>query len=270
MLSKVKAEDSRVEEDAYEEMLSDFISYMNESDESKKKDYLYFLISARARELIASALNGYEMSLEDAIKIISLKRPREKKKEIKKVLTAAFDNLIEFAAAEEYQCIKEVDAMDVGEDENACLPVFNRYNRQYAETENEDAEHAMRMALCWLAYEQWTVLTYTTMQDERVRPWHRTYEGVQYPKRDFPEWLIPPIEHRCRCFLVEESAEGSVFGKVENTPKIPEGFNMTFCESVSKGGKIFSHHHPYFNIDEQDKPWIEDMINQVKQNILNG
>ncbi len=106
------------------------------------------------------------------------------------------------------------------------------------------------------------------MGDERVRPWHMQYEGYTAPKELFPDWLIPPIEHRCRCFLVPAS-DG--IGSIENVnnriidiPEMPDWFNRTFKESVCKGGRIFSDEHPYFQVDGSNVERLGEIAQRIK------
>lgn len=104
------------------------------------------------------------------------------------------------------------------------------------------------------------------MGDERVRPWHLQYEGYTAPKSQFPAWLIPPIEHQCRCFLVEDnrsSTMGAIQASVE--PQMPEWFNRTFKESVAFGGRIFSDEHPYFQVDERHVGRLNAIARRIKE-----
>ena len=119
-----------------------------------------------------------------------------------------------------------------------------------------------------------TSLMYMTQGDERVRPWHLQYEGFTAPKSRFPAWLIPPIEHQCRCYLVEVDGVDFKLGNVQNKamqiPEMPDWFNLTFKESVALGGKIFSEYHPYFQIEEDKVETVRDIADRIKKKYING
>ena len=118
----------------------------------------------------------------------------------------------------------EEEYEDTEEYEDDCEDACQRYNKTYADTENDDIEFAMGVAAGWVKYNDDSVLIYTTQGDERVRPWHADLEGISYPKSSFPEWLIPPIDWGCRCYLEEDSggivvnSENSInaFGMIDN------------------------------------------------------
>ena len=158
--------------------------------------------------------------------------------------------------------------VDLAEAEN----IFHRYNSIYANIENEDIEYAMGIAAGWILYSNNTVLTYMTQGDNRVRPWHLALEGTSYRKASFPAWLIPPIEHGCRCFLVEESADvlnqsklSQVMGQII---EMPDFVNPVFKESVAKGGRIFSDAHSYFIIPKKHKKRLRTIANKIKDKWL--
>ena len=105
-----------------------------------------------------------------------------------------------------------------------------------------------------------------------MRPWHLALEGTSYRKASFPAWLIPPIEHGCRCFLVEESADvlnqsklSQVMGQII---EMPDFVNPVFKESVAKGGRIFSDAHSYFIIHKKHKKRLRTIANKIKDKWL--
>ena len=189
---------------------------------------------------------------------------------------AAFDNLIDFAVSEEYQMFIDVaesldEDDDSGEDEDEeILQIFKTYNHRYSKIENSDIEYAMLVAASLVSVKKNTVLTFMTQGDERVRPWHRQYEGYSAPKSSFPHWLVPPIEHMCRCYLVEDDVYDLV--KADTTSRelqMPDWFNPTFKESVAFGGRIFSDEHPYFQINPQHLEALHEIANNIKDQYFN-
>lgn len=103
------------------------------------------------------------------------------------------------------------------------------------------------------------------MGDERVRPWHLQYEGYSAPRSQFPSWLIPPIEHQCRCFLVEDT-KSTLMADVQaaKKPQMPDWFDRTFKESVANGGRIFSDEHSYFQIDKRHVKRLGKISDMIK------
>ena len=103
------------------------------------------------------------------------------------------------------------------------------------------------------------------MGDERVRPWHLQYEGYSAPRSQFPSWLIPPIEHQCRCFLVEDT-KSTLMADVQaaRKPQMPDWFDRTFKESVVNGGRIFSDEHSYFQIDKRHVKRLGEISDRIK------
>ncbi|MCS3352343.1 phage minor head protein [Bacteroides uniformis] len=130
----------------------------------------------------------------------------ERERQQRDILIAAIDNLVDFAAAEEYSMLGELPETADEQDMEAHEKICRRYNLVHAEEENNQVFFAASMAAWWMAVDMDTVLTYMTQGDERVRAWHLSLEGISFRKSEFPPELIPPIEWGCRCFLV---AEGS-------------------------------------------------------------
>lgn len=244
-------------------------------------DSLEDLMEARADFAIHHALDGFGIDIEEALKLINEAEDLTSEQQAQKTaIVAAIDNLADFAVVEEYQMADDMAEMEealepeeveVMEDEDwqaYYLPVFSKFNDRYARTENMDIEYAMIMASYLSALRENTVLTYMTMGDERVRPWHLQYEGYSAPKSQFPSWLIPPIEHQCRCYLVEDPMP--IVGSIQAaaTPKMPEWFNRTFKESVALGGRIFSDEHPYFQVDERHVGRLNAITKRIKSKYL--
>lgn len=229
------------------------------------------LMNLRAQQLIGRALQGFGMSLEEALELLQSSEEGlgrvDKEKRI--AIHAAIDNLVDFAVAEEYQMVDNLNFDEENpteNDEEEALKVFKTYNQRYAKVENEDVEYAMIVAAGLVTVRSTTMLTYMTQGDERVRPWHRTYEGYSAPKSSFPHWLIPPIEHQCRCFLIEDDVYNQLNVQAARTGKLemPDWFNPTFKESVAFGGRIFSDEHPYFQVDEAHVEKLSEISARIK------
>lgn len=243
------------------------------------------LMEMRSEFLVHHAFDGFGMTWEDALEILRKEESLTNEEAAKRnVIVAAVDNLVDFAVAQEYQMtqnlpdFEELDDWDIdpeeiedeeGED-NPFILVFAKYNKQYAAVENADVYYAMLVASGLVGVAETTTLTYMTQGDERVRPWHLQYEGYSAPKHRFPAWLVPPIEHQCRCYLVEDTEQmeiGGVQDAMVQVPQMPFWFNRTFKECVAFGGRIFSDEHPYFNIGASDNERLQAIAERIKDKL---
>lgn len=251
----------------------------NYGDMTERWDLLEEMMSLRAEFAFNHAVKGFGMDFEKALELIRSHNDGLTKleQEQRDILVAALDNLVDFAVAEEFQMSQNLpDDIDLDNSEaiDECDEIFKRYNITYSDVENDDIEYAMGVAAGWVSYRDNTVLTYMTQGDERVRPWHMALEGISYPKYEFPTWLIPPIEHGCRCFLVEEDL--NIFGasskieQVEGAVMIqrPDFINPVFEDSVCKGGRIFGPAHSYFTIPKKYKNRLKTISKKIKSKWL--
>lgn len=270
------------EKKEYEALLVIFERFINSIDsEMEYWEIMEELMALRADFAIQHAIEGFGMDWEAALEIIrtsDISGLSDEDQNRREVLLAAIDNLVDFAVAEEYRMTldmeEEIEDAEGDEEElEIAMKVFKKYNSQYANVENSDIKYAMMVAAGIIFIPKSTSLMYMTQGDERVRPWHLQFEGFTAPKSDFPGWLIPPIEHQCRCYLV---ADGEVSGKMQDIqnaisiPEIPDWFNPTFKESVAFGGRIFSDEHPYFQIEEADIDKLQHIAESIKGKYLNG
>lgn len=242
-------------------------------------DLLEEMMSLRAEFAFNHAIQGFGMDFEKALELLRNHNDglSKQEKEQRDILVAALDNLVDFAVAEEFQMSDSLPD-DIDPDDEECMDecdyVCERYNDTYASIENGDIEYAMGVAAGWLTYRDNTVLTYMTQGDERVRPWHLALEGTSYRKSEFPSWLIPPIEHGCRCFLVEE--DSSVLGASSKLEQVegaiilqkPDFINPVFEESVCKGGRIFGPAHSYFTVPKKYKKRLKAISKRIKDKWL--
>lgn len=247
-------------------------------DMESREDLLEEMMRLRFEFAFNHAIKGFGMDFEQAMALIRNTNDglSQLEQEQRTILLAALDNLVDFAVAEEYQMTKGLPDEWGEEDEESmkeCDKVFDRYNDTYAEIENGDIEYALGIAAGWVRVSLDTVLVYMTQGDERVRPWHLALEGTAYRKAEFPAWLIPPIEHGCRCFLIEEGADMLDESKIadvmmERHEEIPDFVNPVFQDSVCKGGRIFGAAHSYFNVAKKDKNKLREIAQKIKDEWL--
>lgn len=270
-------DDKERDEKEYLALLAIFEHFVgSDADEDGRLEAVEELMALRASHIIGHALDGFNITLEDALELLRNKDGLSELDAARRdIVVAAVENLIDFAVAEEYQMLSELPDLDEEEEhegltEDDVYAIFDRYNKRYAYVENKDAEYAMIIAAGLVAMKPTTNLTYMTQGDERVRPWHLQYEGVSAPKASFPAWLIPPIEHMCRCFLIEDTVTNSVQAANKKKLEMPDWFNPTFKESVALGGRIFSDEHPYFQIVPEHNKALQSITQRIKDKYFNA
>lgn len=231
----------------YEVILKAFLELLDRWNNSAESlEALTDIITNRAAFLIERVITGMSLDFDEALTILRNHNDftSDTQRQQRDILVAAIDNLVDFAAAEQYAMLQELPKRpdESHYDQYECI--CKHYNLTWAAQENEDVLYAATMAAWWITVSSDAMLTYMTQGDERVRPWHAALEGVSYPKSEFPAELIPPIEYACRCYLVAEGI-GAVAGSLPMSKTAPS-VHPVFRESLCKGGRIFSDKHPYF------------------------
>jgi len=277
-------EEKAAQEKEYKSLLALFIAMLKNLDkESSLEEDFEALATLRAQFAMNHAFAGFKIDNEKAIQLLksigdeSLTDLDKKKRDR---LVAAVENLVDFSVAEEYQVLQDtLNAYDIygdvdfNDDEMMEMyeDICSHYNKKYAYVENKDIEYSMGIALWWILQSDNVYLTYMTQNDDRVRPWHFALQGFTARKSEFPQWMIPPIEWRCRCFL--ESSDGGVYAKAPNIhdvmaktdiPEKPKELDGVFDESIAKCGRIFGKAHPYFKIDKKDAKWLKEVAKRIK------
>lgn len=242
--------------------------YELQENNDERWEVIEDIITLRASFLIDRALSGLRMDFDYAFNLLRNFNDftTEKERQERIILVAAIENLVDFAASEEITMMNELPDERMFNGIDVYGSTFEKYNLLYASQENQDVLHAATIAAWWLTVDEESVLTFMTQADERVRAWHLSMEGISFPKRDFPSELIPPIEWGCRCFLISNGF-GSIVNSLGKT-EYKKHINPVFCESLAKGGKIFSPAHPYFKIPLPEQ--VKVTVNRIKEkfNIL--
>lgn len=231
------------------------------ADSAERPSALEELVALRAGSLVERVLSGLGLDLERALEILARRDdfPSQQERERRDILVAGLENMIDFAAAEEWSMCRELPEELHEEEYELCDGIFDRYNGRRAAQENLDVQFAASMAAWWITLSPELMLTFTTQGDERVRPGHAALEGVSYPKHEFPAELIPPIEYGCRCYLTPTGAAAVAGAAVVDTTEI----DPVFGESLCRGGRIFSAAHPYFR--HPLPPALQRYVDTVKQ-----
>lgn len=226
------------------------------------------IIMLRTASLYSSVLEGLKMNFDRALELLRNHNDFTtlQEKEERDILVSAIENLVEFAAAQEYAMMKDVREHSQDEGFEDYEEICEKYNLTYAETENEQVLFAAGIAGWWINQSPDTWITYMTQGDERVRDTHQALEGLTYPKNSFPSDLIPPIEWGCRCYLLSDGNEASVSASLKNDFR--KKVNPVFAESLAMKGKIFSGVHPYFTSDFRKHTRLQTIIKRIKDKLL--
>jgi hypothetical protein len=245
-------------------ILASFLRLLDRWDNGAQSlEIIADIIAHRTAFLVERVLDGMRLDFDEALALLRNHNDftTATDRQRRDILVAAIENIVDFAAAEEYSMLmelpEELDDADWGEYERIC----ERYNLVWAAQENGDVFHAAKMAAWWITLAPDTMLTFMTQGDEKVRPWHEELEGLSYPKSAFPAELIPPIEYNCRCSLVAEGY-GAVVGALSKKARVPK-VHPVFRESLCTGGRIFSGEHPYFS--RPLPPKLQKVVRGIKQ-----
>lgn len=286
--SSIPATDEAQNEKEYKQLMGLFTQLLSRlRDADTKEEALEELANYRATCMIEKAIVPFYMDVEEALQLLRSTNDEyltQNERDKKDRLIKAIDNIIEFCTCAEYHAMIEaeeqneeddidlegvsLDNVDEDDEDDPVLPYWKinrRYNHTYKDTEEDDVVYAMGICYAWLRHGDNEELTYMTQNDDRVRPWHYALQGFTAPKKDFPAWMIPPIEWRCRCFLLTSS--GDVFAKsaITTAPEMPKELDGVFAESICTGGRIFSDKHPYFTISSWDKNMLDRISNNIKE-----
>ena len=221
------------------------------------------IIDRRSYFMFGFCAERFNLDIDDALNIVRegnerVMDPFERSR--RKCLVAAIDNLIDFSVAAEAQMYMDLEN---GEDEDP-EDTFKLYNETYARVENDDVSFTAGMASSFISFPEYATIMYMTQGDERVRDSHRALEGLSFPKYAFPEGLIPPIDWRCRCYLMETYSPPNYSKFDDYEGKIEKAVNPVFKESLAVGGRIFGQDHPYFTIDSRLRDPVLSVSSRLK------
>lgn len=152
--------------------------------------------------------------------------------------------------------------------------IDNTYNRNYLNAEYKFAVQSSQMAVKWHEFEKdgdRYLLQYRTASDDKVRPEHAVLNGTTLPIDD-PFWnsYLPPLDWGCRCTTVQvsrnkypmsDSQEACAAG--ERATALPK--QKIFRFNPGKDKIVFPPKHPYFKLAKQDKPVVQEIVEEQSQ-----
>ena len=175
--------------------------------------------------------------------------------------TALKNNGFQFSAAKTFQQIREMsdfvtdeagNLRKFSEYEAKAKEIFGKYNRNWLRTEIAQASNSAQMASKWLEIEEdkeiFPFLRYVTAGDGKVRPDHKTLDGViKRVDDDFWNTFYPPNGWNCRCTVLQEAEAVETPDADIKTPEIPDSMKI----NVGKQKVLFGPEHPYFIVSPQ-------------------
>lgn len=289
-IAETSDDDKAQHKKEFEALTALFVNFLKNIHSDSREEAEYALMELRADLIINHAYDGFQIDEEEALQLLkniddnSLTKEDKEKRDR---LVAAVENLIMFAVCEEYHVAEKATSLyhsrvDADEDYDIDFndpddiegydDINALYNDAYALVENGDVAYAMGVARMWLGFGSDELLTYWTMNDAKVRPWHMALQGYTARRDEFPSWMIPPIEYNCRCFLISSDSADEVWNKgvelrrvMGKAPQKPKQLkNSVYSESVAKCGKIFGDAHPYFTINDSDKEFLDKCVKRIK------
>lgn len=132
------------------------------------------------------------------------------------------------------------------------LKINERYNVDWLAVEQSAAFRQSQAIESWIRVQEdkdiFPLLKYSTARDARVRPSHRSLDGVVKPV-DSPFWdrWFPPNGWHCRCIV--QRLRSAAVSQIQT----PENTDFNFNTNVGKTGLIFSNAHPYFEVPPEFK-----------------
>lgn len=179
------------------------------------------------------------------------------------------DNLIKsanrFVAHKQYQQVKlfeklrgEITDLDAFKAEGRKL--FSQFNETFLEAEYDTVISASQSAFNYAQQleiaQDFPLLEYRTLRDNRVRPEHVALDGIVLPvNHSFWRRYTPPNGWNCRCFTVSvvdddrqitELTEDLIKQVRDETPEV-------FRNNPALTGKLFADSHPYFDVTRQER-----------------
>lgn len=214
------------------------------------------------------------------------------KKEISKAVREVFDNVISssekelvdkllsdiqyFSGFKSYRELKEVTNLLV--DKNGALKSFdtfqkdviylnNNYNLNYLKAEYNHAVASSQMAKKWQIFDETKDLfdlQYVAVKDDRTRADHSKLNGIVEPVDSaFWDTFYPPNGWNCRCTVkrVKKGTSGKEVSS-EEMNKVKNDMPSMFWANTAKKGVVFPEKHPYFNVSDEEKSKINEILNK--------
>jgi SPP1 gp7 family putative phage head morphogenesis protein len=183
-------------------------------------------------------------------------------------------NVYMFSAAKTFQQTRELTDLITDEENNVrtfkdfytdASSVYDKYNKDYAQTEYRTAIESAQMGVRWNQIQEdkdiFPLLKITVVEDSLTSDICKPLEGITLPVND-PFWdkYYPPNHWNCRSSVLQLD-EGKVSNKKEVKHAIEHAddeMQDSFRMNVGKDGYVFSPEHPYFQVPKEDKQFAKE------------
>ena len=259
-----------------------FTAQLRTEEYYAKDNSLFAVFTRLAKSVFTGTMKGvidngsytyYNEEFQTAIKdafgkdIIKFKKGSPERKLYEQLLFDAKN----FAAHKSYRVVNELKALaqkfnKTGEEEFLTISqkIHNTQNGAYLQTEFNAFVATTQNAEQFLSYQKdkdiFPYLRFQTVGDDRVRKEHKVLNGITLPiDHPFFDTHIPPLDHECRCELVQETKGARVTheDKLKDLPNLP----AEFAHNTAKTGRVYTDKHPYYqDVADSDKKKIEKFI----------
>lgn len=201
-----------------------------------------------------------------------------------RTMQSLHDNVTFFSAAKTFQQVNDMQFERFDENgflrsfndfKKEALPIFNKYNVDWLETEWNTSVSQSQSAEQWIGIQankkDLPLLQYRTANDARVRDAHKAWDGIIRPVGD-PFWdtRLPNNGYNCRCIVIQLPGGDSTNlnqhlidvnkqRKIEGIKPLSSLKNeeRLFADNVGKSEQVFKEtgnaKHPYFDAPQRRK-----------------
>lgn len=236
----------------------DFIKkiFSGELKNGQIHDGYYFDVAQKLTDAIAQGIN---------IKQFDVNSP------ITKLFEKFKNNVYAFSAAKSLTAMQAMSSAlkdDKGEPvsyttfRDKVTEVDKEFNDVYLKTEYSSAKAKAQMGAKWQKLQQYDMLEYRTVGDNKVRNAHRLLDGTVLPSND-PLWakIYPPNDWNCRCTVIP--AQGATQANREKAKLFSDSPALKPYFKTNSGIEHVAFNeeeHPYFEKIKQFKTGVNKQI----------
>jgi SPP1 gp7 family putative phage head morphogenesis protein len=139
------------------------------------------------------------------------------------------------------------ELVSFGKFRQSVIPLDQEFNDSYLQTEYNSVIASSQMAEKWESLQQFDMLEYRTVGDNRVRKKHEELDGLVLSSND-PLWrkIYPPNDWNCRCTVIPAPGASETNRKAADQFSKGDGLKPYFSRNVGVEKTVFKDDHPYF------------------------
>lgn len=183
-------------------------------------------------------------------------------------------NVYMFSAAKTFQQTRELTDLITDEESNVrtfkdfysdASSIYDKYNKDYAETEYRTAIESAQMGVRWNQIQEdkeaLPFLRMTVVEDNLTTEICAPLDGITLPVKD-PFWDVyyPPNHWNCRSSVLQlDEGKVSTQSEIDHAKQhADDEMQDSFRMNVGKDGYVFSPEHPYFQVPKEDKQFAKE------------